>query len=258
MDDRRGLLKFITPSAAPRRVLIVESPSYVEDIRALMPNAFIGVIDLEHCSDLERGSVDLIVAEDVFTLAPEPYDALRDLGQALTDIGTLVSQYHNIRFVDVLEQLRLGFYPERRRRLYAKPEVVRLLNDALFKEIAFAPDSVSTVNVDAWINFGFDNFSDDLKVETWLVKAGRSKAEVAALKQCFTPTIRAELSRLIHRIEYDIDRAENFERLFDLCAREAIFEEYLADFIRSVVAHHERLQLFTRAAAARNIYLEFD
>lgn len=258
MDERRGLLKFITPSAEPIRVLIVESPSYVDDIRALMPNAFISVVDQEHCANLERGSVDLIVAEDAFTLAHEPYDMLRDLGQALTDVGTLVTQYLNIRFVGVLEQLRLGFYPERRRRLYAKPEVVRLLNDALFKEIAFAPDNISTVNVDTWEKFGFDNFSDDLRVQTWLVKAGRSKAEVAALKQCFTPTIRAELSKLIHRIEYDIDREENFDRLFDLCARETIFEEYLADFIRSVVAHPERLQLFAREAAARNIYLDLE
>ncbi len=258
MDERRGLLKFLNPSAEPIRILIVESPSYVEEIRALMPNAFIRVVDPEHVNQFERGSFDLIVAEDAFTLAHEPYDLLRDLGQALTDIGTLITQYENIRFVGVLEQLRIGFYPERRRRLYAKPEVVRLLNDALFKEIAFAPDNVSTVDIDDWINFGFDNFSDDLKVKTWLVKAGRSKAEVAALKQCFTPSIRAELSRLIHRIEYDIDREENFDRLFELCRREAIFDDYLRDFILSTVAHRSRLKIFRAAASERGLELDFD
>ena len=258
MDERRGLLKFINPSAEPLRVLSAESFSYVDELQRLMPNADFRVVAQEHCAALGRASFDLIVAEDAFTLAHEPYDMLRDLGQALTDIGTLITQYENIRFVGVLEQLRLGFYPERRRRLYAKPEVVRLLNDALFKEITFAPDNVLSVSVDEWINFGFDNFSDDLKVKTWLVKAGRSKAEVAALKQCFTPTIRAELSLLIHRIEYDIDRKENFDRLFALCAQEAIFDDYLRDFILSTVAHHSRLKFFREAASARGIELDFD
>ena len=48
---------------------------------------------------------------------------------------------------------------------------------------------------------------------------------------------RADLSRLLHRIEYDIDVEKNFLRLMKLCEREGIFDEYLSDFINQVVVH---------------------
>ncbi|MBQ9478623.1 MAG: methyltransferase domain-containing protein [Selenomonadaceae bacterium] len=279
MLESRGMLKLIAPSPMPLRVLMVESLSYVGELRSILPSASITVVTCDRYAPIEfeeldldwivddwnrtslpfdDGSFDLIVGEDFFTLAHEPYDTLRDFGRLLTDVGELVTQYENVRFVGVLEQLRLGFYPERRRRLYAKPEVVRLLNDALFKQINFTPESSSNAPIDHWLDFGFDNFSDDLRVKTWLIRAGRSTAEVMALKQCFTPKIRAELSRLIHRIEYDIEQQENFARLFELCDREMIFDDYLSDFIKSVVAHAERLEIFEREAAARGIDLNFD
>ena len=73
-------------------------------------------------------------------------------------------------------------------------------------------------------------------------------AEVAALKELFTESTRAELSRLLHRIEYDIDVDENFSRLIKLCDREGIFDEYLTDFINQVVVH-ESAKDFIRARA---------
>ena len=76
-----------------------------------------------------------------------------------------------------------------------------------------------------------------MTTKTWLVKACKCTAEVAALKEIFTPEVRADLSRLLHRIEYDIDAEENFRRLMELCDREGIFDEYLADFINQVVVH---------------------
>ena len=276
--DRRGLLKLLTPSAASINVLIVESLSYIGDVRFMLPAASLTVLTTDRYAPIEGSELDcvrinddfnlaklpfddktfdLIIAEDFFTFAHEPYDTLRDFGRLLNDVGALISQYENIRYINVLEQLRAGFYPERRRRLYAKPEVVRLLNDALFKDIRFAPESIAEVDIDEWLGFGFDNFSDDLRVKTWLIKAGRSKAEVAALKQLFTAEVRAELARLIHRIEYDIDRKENFERLFELCEREMIFDDYLADFIHSTTAHHECFALFQSEAAKRGIELDF-
>ena len=277
MLERRGLMKLIAPTAS--KVLMVESLSYIRELRSLLPTAEITIVTSDRYARIEfadldldwliedwnraslpfdEGMFDLIVGEDFFTLAHEPYDTLRDFGRLLTDIGELVTQYENVRYVGVLELLRAGVYPERRRRLYAKPEVVRLLNDALFKAISFTPDEISSAPVEHWIDFGFDNFSNDLSVETWLIRAGRSTAEVAALKQCFTPSIRAELSRLIHRIEYDIERDQNLDRLFELCTREMIFEDYLSDFIKSVTAHADRFEIFKREAAARGIDLNFD
>ena len=104
-------------------------------------------------------------------------------------------------------------------KVWTKARLVKLLSDATYKEIHFLPD---------------ENF--------WLVKACKCTAEVAALKEIFTPEIRAELSRLLHRIEYDIDAEENFGRLIKLCEREGIFDDYLNDFIEQTVIH----------AAARN------
>ena len=89
----------------------------------------------------------------------------------------------------------------------------------------------------AWEAFGFDNFNNDLTTRIWLVKACKCTAEVAALKEVFTPEVRAELSRLLHRIEYAIDAEDNLQRLIELCDREGIFDDYLRDFINQVVAH---------------------
>ena len=100
--------------------------------------------------------------------------------------------------------------------VWLKARVVKLLSDATYKEIHFLPDDCP---------------------ESWLVKACKSTAEVAALKEIFTPEVRAELSRLLHRVEYDIDAEENFQRLMTLCEREGIFDEYLSDFINQVVVH---------------------
>ena len=175
------------------------------------------------------------------TLVHDPYKIAFGINRWLKETGFLVTQFDNIRFVGVLENLKQGYYPERERKLYAKTEIVRLLNDSLFKEISFYPDKIFDVNIDEWINFGFDNYNNDLKVKTWLIKASRSTAEVAALKQFYTPEIRKELAKLLHRIEYDIDREENLNRLIELCKKNQIFEDYLNDFIEQVVIHRDLL-----------------
>ena len=101
------------------------------------------------------------------------------------------------------------------------------MSDANYKEIHFLPE-------------------DSEKI--WLVKACKCTAEVAALKEIFTPESRADLSRLLHRIEYDIDAEENFQRLMTLCEREGIFDEYLSDFINQVVVHAATKDFIKRSA----------
>ena len=73
----------------------------------------------------------------------------------------------------------------------------------------------------------------------WLVKARKCTAEVAALKEIYTEEIRAELSRILHRIEYQIEVEENFARLKNLCEKENIFFDYLSDFADQVVIHED-------------------
>ena len=75
--------------------------------------------------------------------------------------------------------------------------------------------------------------------------------ELALLKSMFTPEVRADFSRLLHRIEYDVateDSVKNFWRLFDA---EGIFTAYAAAFIQSVVIHRENFYRNLRKFSAR-------
>ena len=55
----------------------------------------------------------------------------------------------------------------------------------------------------------------------------------------FTPEIRAELSRLIHRIEYDVDTAASVKSFWQLYDAADMFTDYAAEFIHSVTIHRE-------------------
>ena len=256
--DRRGLLKYISPNVSGIYVLVVESLPYLREICELLPNAHITVAtefkdEQEDFDDLkvdwlagnltklniDENLFDIIIAEDALTFAPNPYDVTIYLNRRLKDTGFLITQFENVRFIGILESLRQGYFPVRERRLYAKTEVVRILNDALFKEISFTPDNKTAADIDEWLDFGFDNFNDELLVKNWIIKASKSKAEVAALKQFYTFEVRKELARILHRIEYDVERAENIERLKKFCEEYQIFDDYLYDFIDCVVVHRE-------------------
>lgn len=255
--ERSGLLKFVPPNISnTATVLVIETAEYLEGLRNLMPFAGIALLSTERTSRLvevckhfkanlligkiptEPQIFDIIIAEDCLTFAQDVYGTLKSLNLLLKDSGFLLTQYLNVRFVGVLEVLKLGAFPTRERRLWAKPDVVKMLDDATYKEIRFLPgERINSSAADAWLKFGFDNFSDDLTTKIWLVKACKCEAEVAALKEVFTPEIRAELSRLLHRIEYNIDVADNLDALRKLRREVPIFDEYLSDFIDQVVVH---------------------
>ena len=260
--NRRGLLKFISPNLEKISVLVIESLSYLRELRELLPAAQILVLtefrevksEFEDLNldwlfgdykkfnfSLDEKIFDIIVAEDCFTFAYEPYKTIFGINRWLKETGFLVTQFENIRYIGILESLKQGYYSERERRLYAKTEIVRFLNDALFKEISFSKGEIIEYDVKKWLDFGFDNYNDDLSVKNWIVKASRSTAEVTALKLFYTPEIRKELSKLLHRIEYDIEPEENLNRLQKLCKENFIFDDYLFDFIDQVVIHREKL-----------------
>ncbi len=253
-NERRGLLQFVPPNFLPLNVLLIEREEYLSCLRELLPAAQIALLKKELspeikmlCDEFSADLIDelpnaekifdLILAQDVLTTGENFYTTLFELNRLLKDSGALLTQFYNVRFVEVLESLRRGKFSNNERRLWAKADVVKLLDDATYKEIHFLPDAIEKLSAEAWENFGFDNFSDDLTTKIWLVKACKCTAEVAALKEFFKPEIRADLSRLLHRIEYDIDAEENFQRLMNLCEREGIFDEYLSDFINQVVVH---------------------
>lgn len=259
---KRGLIQFVPPDfSADATALVIDDEKYLPPLRELMPAAKIALLSsdpshkaVELCrnfgvdlmtGDYLKGALpkgrkifDVIIAESCLSYSLDTYIALMELNQLLKDAGFLLTQFFNVRFIGVLESLRLGKFPTQEKKFWAKYDVVKILEGANYKEINFLPcERAENPAVNEWLNFGFDNFSDDLITKIWLVKACKSTAEVAALKEFFTYEIRAELSRLIHRVEYGIDVAENLSRIKNLCRRENIFADYFNDFVAQVTTH---------------------
>lgn len=248
-----NILEFVTPNFLPINVLLIESVELLEGLRDKLPAAQIAFKTKDItpkvqrlCDEFRADLIDelpvapeifeLIIAEEVLTVGENFYSMLLAFNHLLTDSGYLLTRFYNVRYVGVLENLRRGRFSNNERRLWTKADVVKLLDDAIYKEIHFMA-SEQDLSASEWESFGFDNFDDDLTTKIWLVKACKCTAEVAALKEVFTSEVRADLSRLLHRIEYNIDAEDNFQRLIELCDREGIFDDYLADFINQVVVH---------------------
>ena len=280
--ERRGLLKFIPPNFSDEvTVLVIESENYLADLRNLMPKARIAFLTTDRdaqivalCESLkvdlfygdyarnglptEPKIFDIVLAEDCLTYPPESYRTILEINHLLKDSGFMLTQFWNVRFVKVLEELRRGKFPAREKKLWAKWDVVKVLDDAIYKEIRFMPgEQIEKISeVEDWEKFGFDNFSDDLITKIWLVKALKCEAEVAALKEIYTEELRARISRLLHRIEYDLDAEKNLQKLMTLCKREQVFDDYLADFIKQVVVHKDRIEFLKNRAADFEMYLD--
>jgi hypothetical protein len=263
---KQDLTCFLSGGPAPMRWLLLESLVYIEKIVALYPNARLVVVtEIEEAAELPafaglhiewhfmdyrreklpfaENSFDAVLAENLLVQAYEPYDLLMDISRKLTDVGVLYGDFLNVRYTGVLAALKQGEFPVREKHLYAKSEMVRLLDDTLFKEIDFVPGD-SDENGEAetlWEAAGYANINHELSVRRYLFRAACSTAAVANLKGLYSPAVRKELARILHRIEYDVQRAENLERLQVFCAQEGIFPEYLQDFIAESCCHRERV-----------------
>ena len=272
------LIDLVAESAEPLMILAVDASEDLAQLRRRCPQAEIhAVTPYEeiaahteigrlgiHAHVLDWRCAPLPFAEETFDriLAPfaiesayEPYDTLMALNRALKETGTLYTCYTNIRYHRVLAALRDGTFPVRGdRHLYAKPEVVRLLNDTLYKEIEFyagEQDDDSSAG-EAWIRAGFANVSSDLTTRTWLIRAARSTAAAANLKLFFSYEVRRETARLLHRIEFGIAPEESAAALRTLCAREGIFRVYLEDFAAEVCVHETRIRPVLDALFPKN------
>ena len=269
-----SILEFVPPNFLPIKVLLIDSTELLVGLRKTLPAAQIALLTEEVTPNVTRlcesCRVDLIdelpaapkvfeiiIAEEVLTTGENFYSTLLTFNHLLTDSGYLLTRFDNVRFIGVLETLRVGRFTNNERRLWAKADVVKLLDSAIYKEIHFMPGE-QDLSAAAWERFGFDNFNDDLTTKTWLVKACKCTAEVAALKEVFTPEVRADLSRLLHRVEYGIETEESFRRLMELCEREGIFDDYLRDFINQVVLHAAAKNFIKRRAEDFGRRLDFD
>lgn len=237
----KEILKFVPPNySSDTAVLLIESEKYLAGVKELMPNAQFVLLNSWDLP-MELKIFDVIIAKDCLTYGENFYRRLDKLNHLLKYSGFVLTQFLNVRFIGVLESLKRGEFSAQEKRFWAKWDIVKILNDANFKEINFLAGEKLKIPVEEWENFGFDNFNDDLATKIWFVKACKCTAEVVALKEMYTPEIRAELARLLHRVEYDIDAEKNLAALLKLCRRENIFNEYLADFIEQTVIHKEKI-----------------
>lgn len=268
-QTRTDLRHFLYASPLPLKILTVDSSLYLPLLRELCPQAeltavtdFVELPEVPAYAELgvtwhvreqrgeslqalglAEGQFDYILAEQALASAYEPYDTLMTFSRLLTDTGTLLAAFPNVRYTRVLAGLQAGAFPVRGQHLWAKDEVVRLLNDTLFKEIAFVPgvQDVDTVAEQAFAAQGFADYSRDLATEVWLVRASRATAAVANLKGLYDKKTRAELARVLHRIEYDVEREKNLVALQELCNGQMIFPDYLHDFVESACIHAGRV-----------------
>ena len=275
-DIKPSLMEFVTGEDFFKRVLIVESLHYVECLKERFPSAEIFFItsyedDFEKISDVpnvktffmdyreerlpfEEEFFDAIIGDLTLEFVVIPQDIAAGFSTYLKQTGVWLTSFRNIRHWKVLEMLMRGSFGGIVSRLYTRTEFERLLYASFYKFVQMLPLKKNSPPelLERLIECGFDNFDDDLQTEFWIVRAARSMPELALLKSMFTPKIRAELSRIIHRIEYDIEPKESVKKFWELCDAEGIFSDYSAAFIRSVVVHLENFYKNFREYSSRS------
>ena len=254
------LLQFVVPTENYERVLVIEGNLCLEKLQRILPRAeiyavttdldatermtdsdiqFINLDYREVPLDFAEKYFDYIIAPRALELCGNPQDIAAGLSHFLKETGFFLTSFLNVRGWKIIRDLMEGHYYYFCRHMFSREEMEKLLYASFYKSIGFsaikkeAPPKL----LEKLMTAGFDNTSDDLEVEVWLVKAGRSTPELAAIKSLYTAEVRKELSRLLHRIEYDVEREKSTAALLALREKEAIFPTYLAEFLVMTVIH---------------------
>lgn len=267
-EIKPSLTNFISGEDFFEKILVVESEFYINELKKRFPAAEIffvtaneelnypNTIYLDYREErlpFPEEFFDLIIGDLTLEVVTNPQDIAAGFSTFLKQTGYWLTSFRNIRHWKVLERLMRGAFGGIVSRLYTRTEFERLLYASFYKEVQVLPLKKNSPPelLERLINCGFDNFDDDLQTEFWLVRASRSMPELALLKSMFTPEIRAELSRILHRIEYDVATEENVENFWRLFDAKGIFSDYAAAFIRSVVIHRENFWLNMKKYSAR-------
>ena len=275
---RPELLSFLTASELPLRILVVESLSYLPELRTMFPQASLhaaaaeadrfgrpeyaglGVqfLELDYLAEpLPYGpeSFDYIISDLTLEQAGNPQDIAAGFSHFLKQTGAFLTSFRNIRHWSVVQELMDGHYYQVVARLFAKPEFEKLLYASYYKDVRVRPQRRAAPEglVDRLVAAGFDNLHDDLETEYWLVFAARSMPELSLLKSFYTAAQRKELSLLLHRIEYAVDTAAQVAAFWAFYGRIGLFPDYAANFAKEACFHPERFyrHLFALSDAAQ-------
>lgn len=274
---RPELLTFLTASELPLRILVVESLSYLPELRKMFPRAslyavaadgdrferpeFSGLgvqfLELDYLAEpLPYGPefFDYIISDLTLEQAGNPQDIAAGFSHFLKQTGAFLTSFRNIRHWSVVQELMDGHYYQVVARLFAKPEFEKLLYASYYKDVRVRPQRrpAPEGEVDRLVAAGFDNTNDDLETEFWLVYAARSMPELSLLKSFFTAAQRKELARLLHRIEYDVDTVQQVAAFWQFYHRVGLFPDYTAAFVKEAVFHPAPFyrRLFAQSDAA--------
>ena len=257
-----ALLDFVVQTAEKKRVLVIEGGNCLAQLREKLPQAEIFAVSADKYVeedfpvsgvkfltadytaeplDFAEKTFDYIIAPRALELCGNPQDIAAGIGQFIKDTGFLLTSFLNVRHWQIIQELRDGHFYYFCRHMYTKEEMDRLLCASFYKDSSFVPIKKAAPQdfLEQLLKFGFENRRDDLETEIWLVKAGRSTPEIAALKSLYTPQIRKQLARLLHRVEYDVERERSLVELQELCEKENIFADYLAEFMAQTVVHYK-------------------
>ena len=259
---RPDLLSFLVPNAAQLRILVIESLTYLSDLHRMFPQAELYAVTAEpdememdipagiHWQILDylvvplpytRGFFDYIISDLALEKADNPQDIAAGFSMFLKETGSFLTSFRNIRHWSVLQKLMEGHYYNIVLRLYARPEFENLLYASFYKSVRVRQQKreASTELMERLTAAGFENECGDLETEFYLVRADRSMPELALLKSMYTAKERAYMVRLIHRIEYDVQRMASVAALWKIIDALAVFPDYLASLIRETVVHTE-------------------
>lgn len=267
-EIKPSLLEMVNGDDFFKKILVVESFSYIEPLRERFPAAEIYFVTTDEDLSAENAIYmdyreerlpfaeeffDLIIGDLTLEVVTNPQDIAAGFSRYLKQTGCWLTSFRNIRHWKVLEKLMRGVFGGIVSRMYTRTEFERLLYASFYKEVKISPlkRNAPAEMLERLIKAGFDNFDDDLEAEFWLVRANRSMAELALLKTLFTAEIRAELSRILHRIEYEIDLEASVRKFWAIYDAEGLFIEYAANFIRSAVIHRENFYQNVRKYSSR-------
>ena len=246
-----------------QRILVIETDDYIPRLTERFPSAEIFFVTAddevaekffgnpqvqtftldyrEERLPFDTEFFDAITGDLTLEVVVNPQDIAAGFSTYLKQTGVWLTSFRNLRHWSVLEKLMHGYYNGIVSRLYTRRDFERLMYASFYKDVKFMPiiKKAPSEILTRLIECGFENFCDDLETEFWLVRAARSMPELSLLKSMFTPDIRAEFSRLIHRIEYDVDTAASVKSFWQLYDAAGMFTDYAAEFIHSVTIHRE-------------------
>ena len=262
-EIKPALTEFIDGEDFFEKILIVESFEYINALLEIFPTAEIFFITpddevAEKFLDTARLKIivmdyreeilpfdeeffDLIIGDLTLEVVVNPQDIAVGFSRYLKQTGVWITSFRNIRHWKFLEKLMHSHFGGIVSRFYTRLEFERLLYASFYKHVRAMPltKKAPPEFLKKLIDCGFENISGDLEVEFWLIRAARSMPELALLKSMYTFEVRDKLSRLLHRIEYDIDTAQSVKSFWQLYDAEGMFTDYVAAFIRSVVIHRK-------------------